>query len=184
SDAVIRVAIGALRKALDDTAKTPRFIATVSRRGYRFLAPVTVIDTPEAGHAGSPLQRTEPVSPHQGTVPSAPDVLPQEGADVWHCAMGQPPQSRAARFCVICGAPHVEICRACGQAVAMPATFCPGCGQRLGALPAAGPPSHLGAALPLARPAPLPAAPRAPAVERLLDRELERAALVYTPLAL
>src|SRR5262249_9222839 len=58
------------------------------------------------------------------------------------------------------------------------------CGQRLGALHAAGPPSHLGAALPLARPAPLPAAPRAPAVERLLDAELERASLVYTPLAL
>ena len=37
SDAVVRVAIGALRKALDDTAAA-RFIATVPRRGYRFLA--------------------------------------------------------------------------------------------------------------------------------------------------
>ena len=41
SDAVVRVAIGALRRALDDPAQTPRFIATVPRRGYRFLAPVT-----------------------------------------------------------------------------------------------------------------------------------------------
>ena len=40
TDAVLRVAIGALRKVLGDTAQTPRFIATVSRRGYRFLAPV------------------------------------------------------------------------------------------------------------------------------------------------
>src|SRR6266487_5386478 len=40
SDAVVRVAIGALRKVLGDTAQTPRFIATVPRRGYRFLAPV------------------------------------------------------------------------------------------------------------------------------------------------
>src|SRR5919109_1492905 len=40
SDAVVRVAIGALRKVLDDTP--PRFIATVPRRGYRFLAPVTL----------------------------------------------------------------------------------------------------------------------------------------------
>ena len=131
SDAVIRVAIGVLRKALDDPAQTPRFIATVSRRGYRFLAPVTVIDPPETGRAGAPLQRTEPVSPHQGAVPPAPDVLlPQEGADAWRCAMCQHLQSRTARFCVVCGAPHVEICRACGQAVPMPATFCPGCGQR------------------------------------------------------
>src|SRR5262252_1638014 len=41
SDAVVRVAIGMLRKVLDDTAQTPRFIATVPRRGYRFLARVT-----------------------------------------------------------------------------------------------------------------------------------------------
>ena len=185
SDAVIRVAIGVLRKALDDTAQTPRFIATVSRRGYRFLAPVTVIDPPETGRAGAPLQRTEPVPPHQGAVPPAPDVLlPQEGADAWRCAMCQHLQSRTARFCVVCGAPHVEICRACGQAVPMPATFCPGCGQRLEALPAAEPPSHLGAALPLARPVPLPAAPRAPAGEHMLDAGPERAPLVYTPLAL
>ena len=40
SDAVVRVAIGALRKVLGDTAQTPRFIATVPRRGYRFLASV------------------------------------------------------------------------------------------------------------------------------------------------
>src|SRR5215468_9297936 len=38
SDGVVRMAISALRKALDDTAQTPRFIATVPRRGYRFLA--------------------------------------------------------------------------------------------------------------------------------------------------
>ena len=43
TDAVVRVAIGALRKALHDTAP-PRFIATVPRRGYRFIAPVTVAD--------------------------------------------------------------------------------------------------------------------------------------------
>src|SRR5215831_5934429 len=65
SDAVVRVAIGALRKVLSDTAQTPRFIATVPRRGYRFLAPVTMIDPPETGRVGTPLQRTEPVSPHQ-----------------------------------------------------------------------------------------------------------------------
>ena len=39
SDAVVRV-IGALRKILGDTAQTPRFIATVPRRGYRFLGSV------------------------------------------------------------------------------------------------------------------------------------------------
>src|SRR5882724_12564390 len=102
SDAVVRVAIGAVRKVLDDRTQPPRFIATVPRRGYRFLAPVTVIDPPETGRAGAPLQRTEPIAPPQGTEPPAPDVPgPQEGTDTWRCAMCQHPQSRAARFCVV-----------------------------------------------------------------------------------
>src|SRR5215510_6633547 len=46
SEAVVRVAIGTLRKALDDTTRTPRFIATVPRRGYRFVAPVTAFTPP------------------------------------------------------------------------------------------------------------------------------------------
>src|SRR5512145_2061448 len=46
TEAVLRVAIGAVRKVLGDTARTPRFIATVPRRGYRFLVPVeTYTDT-------------------------------------------------------------------------------------------------------------------------------------------
>ena len=80
--------------------------------------------------------------------------------------MCQHPQSRAARFCVACGAPHVEICRACGQAVPMPATFCPGCGHRLEAL------------LPT-EPAPRPLASLAPPVA-----VPERVPLAYTPMAL
>jgi DNA-binding winged helix-turn-helix (wHTH) protein len=41
SDAVLRMAIGEVRRALGDTAQAPRFIATVHQRGYRFVAPVT-----------------------------------------------------------------------------------------------------------------------------------------------
>src|ERR687888_2624241 len=42
SDVVVRIAIGELRRALGDTAQAPQFIATVPRRGYRFVAPVAV----------------------------------------------------------------------------------------------------------------------------------------------
>src|SRR5262245_9392135 len=48
SEAALRVCIGELRKALGEAARAPQFIATVARRGYRFLAPVTRQD-PVAG---------------------------------------------------------------------------------------------------------------------------------------
>src|SRR5438105_12399172 len=57
SDTVVRMAIGEVRRVLGDTAQAPRFIATVHRRGYRFLAPVTGADSPELAPAGEPLRR-------------------------------------------------------------------------------------------------------------------------------
>ena len=43
TDSVLKTAISELRTALDDDARKPRFIETVSRRGYRFIAaPVAI----------------------------------------------------------------------------------------------------------------------------------------------
>src|SRR6266700_2418545 len=39
-EGVLKTSIAELRKALGETAKAPQWIATVQRRGYRFLAPV------------------------------------------------------------------------------------------------------------------------------------------------
>src|SRR5215468_154869 len=39
----ISTAVSKLRDALGDTANNPRFVETVGRRGYRFIAPVTLI---------------------------------------------------------------------------------------------------------------------------------------------
>src|SRR5712691_8958640 len=75
SDAVVRVAIGALRKVLGDTAQTPRFIATVPRRGYRFLAPVAV-------HTGvAPVPVPVPAEPVPPAAPQLPDTLPPPEAE-------------------------------------------------------------------------------------------------------
>ena len=41
SDSVLKTAISELRAAVDDDARQPRFIETVSRRGYRFIASTT-----------------------------------------------------------------------------------------------------------------------------------------------
>src|SRR5690242_9042997 len=39
-DAVLKVSIGEIRRALGDACRAPRFIETVHRRGYRFIAPL------------------------------------------------------------------------------------------------------------------------------------------------
>ena len=44
-------AINRLRDTLRDSAESPRFIETLPRRGYRFIAPVTVIESPTAAAA-------------------------------------------------------------------------------------------------------------------------------------
>jgi DNA-binding winged helix-turn-helix (wHTH) protein/tetratricopeptide (TPR) repeat protein len=41
-DAVLKVCINELRHALGDDARTPVYLVTVARRGYRFIAPVTI----------------------------------------------------------------------------------------------------------------------------------------------
>ena len=40
TDAALTVCMSEIRKALGDNAKTPRYVETVHRRGYRFIAPV------------------------------------------------------------------------------------------------------------------------------------------------
>jgi DNA-binding winged helix-turn-helix (wHTH) protein len=55
SDGVLTNCIGELRQALEDLAQAPRFIQTVHRRGYRFLAPVTVTAGRAAADDVSPL---------------------------------------------------------------------------------------------------------------------------------
>src|SRR5262245_40883792 len=41
TEGVLAVCLTEIRQALGDDAKAPRFIETVHRRGYRFIAPLT-----------------------------------------------------------------------------------------------------------------------------------------------
>ena len=72
TDSVLRTAISELRTALDDDARKPRFIETVSRRGYRFIASPSAIPSTADVRANVPglgavrvpyfIGRAEPLS--------------------------------------------------------------------------------------------------------------------------
>src|SRR5882762_2878694 len=67
-------AINKIREALGDSAASPRFVETVARRGYRFIADVAVVD----------LESAPPVAhePSTGVDPAAvDDPEPPEVAD-------------------------------------------------------------------------------------------------------
>lgn len=51
-----------LREALGDSAQTPRFVETVARRGYRFVAPVEIVDAPDARVSPPPAGETPAVA--------------------------------------------------------------------------------------------------------------------------
>ena len=44
TEGVLKTCLVQIRQALGERAKTPRYIATVHRQGYRFIAPVTVVE--------------------------------------------------------------------------------------------------------------------------------------------
>ena len=53
--------INRLREALSDSAESPRFVETIPRRGYRFVAPVTEV----RGAPGAPASEATPARPDE-----------------------------------------------------------------------------------------------------------------------
>jgi predicted ATPase/DNA-binding winged helix-turn-helix (wHTH) protein len=62
SDNVLMVCIRELRRALHDDLKTPQFIQTVHRRGYRFIGTITPATEPQAEHQAKSLLYLAPKS--------------------------------------------------------------------------------------------------------------------------
>jgi DNA-binding winged helix-turn-helix (wHTH) protein len=56
-DAGLNFSIRQIRRVLDDSAESPAFIATVPRRGYRFVAPVTRVDRKRVARDGAGRRR-------------------------------------------------------------------------------------------------------------------------------
>jgi DNA-binding winged helix-turn-helix (wHTH) protein/tetratricopeptide (TPR) repeat protein len=70
TEGVLKTHVNEVRRALGDDAREPRFLATVHRRGYRFVCDVAV-DT-EAQRPGTPFQASAaPAAPRETAEPTA-----------------------------------------------------------------------------------------------------------------
>jgi TolB-like protein/DNA-binding winged helix-turn-helix (wHTH) protein/Tfp pilus assembly protein PilF len=72
-DQAVNIAIAKLRSALGDSAENPRYIETLPKRGYRFIAEVSVVE------ADAPTKRPEPVA---GELPAAGPGHQPPGAEL------------------------------------------------------------------------------------------------------
>ncbi len=66
----LNTAINKLRDALRDSASNPRFIETLARRGYRFVAPVEIIE-PASASEPAPTAEPSPTAAPAATLPRA-----------------------------------------------------------------------------------------------------------------
>jgi predicted ATPase/DNA-binding winged helix-turn-helix (wHTH) protein len=77
SEGVLKTCLAQIRRVLGETAQTPQYIATVHRRGYRFIAPVKMQELP----APTPEAAAEPCQEAQ-TVPTPPALLVARHAEM------------------------------------------------------------------------------------------------------
>jgi len=83
----VNSAVNRIREALGDTAASPRFVETLARRGYRFVAPVERINPSEhpapvpeqivSGNIESPAPPTDPEPRLRDRILSSPHDLPR-----------------------------------------------------------------------------------------------------------
>jgi DNA-binding winged helix-turn-helix (wHTH) protein/tetratricopeptide (TPR) repeat protein len=82
-DNSLGVAIRKVRDALDDDAEAPRYVETLPRRGYRFVAPVTALATvrsPDPPQPTALVTKESSVSSRIGTTETA---YPNHGRKYW-----------------------------------------------------------------------------------------------------
>jgi DNA-binding winged helix-turn-helix (wHTH) protein len=72
TESVITRAIAGLRRALEDDARTPRFIETIAKRGYRLVALPTPLAAPTSASPPSTAPPSRSFPADAPTVPSAP----------------------------------------------------------------------------------------------------------------
>jgi Tol biopolymer transport system component/DNA-binding winged helix-turn-helix (wHTH) protein len=95
----LNIAINKIRQALGDSPETPRFVETLPRRGYRFIAPVE-------GPAAPPAETVPPAAPAKARSPkwipvalaALAVVALAGGVAAWLLAPGAPPALERRRL--------------------------------------------------------------------------------------
>ncbi len=80
-DHSLNTVVNKLRDALDDVASNPRFIETLARRGYRFIAPVEIAGGEPTAVPASPQAPSE-TSASRSSLLTHPDELPSVSRDM------------------------------------------------------------------------------------------------------
>ena len=79
TEAVLSVYVAEIRKALGEDPKKPTFIETLHRRGYRFIAPVTISHRPEASQSTAGSEALiRPIMCEAATVIGAEPIIGRE----------------------------------------------------------------------------------------------------------
>jgi DNA-binding winged helix-turn-helix (wHTH) protein len=81
----VNSAVNRIREALGDAANSPRFVETLARRGYRFVAPVEAIAEADQHPSSTPLDQrltSEAKSKIGNGILASPDQLPETSPTV------------------------------------------------------------------------------------------------------
>jgi DNA-binding winged helix-turn-helix (wHTH) protein len=100
TDGVLKVCVRELRKALEDDVKSPSFIETAHRRGYRFIGDLPLVDGPPAA---------QPTAPARGESarPLAHPIVGREATLARLEGLRREAWNGARRMVFVCGAPGI-----------------------------------------------------------------------------
>jgi Tol biopolymer transport system component/DNA-binding winged helix-turn-helix (wHTH) protein len=85
-DHSLGTAVNKVREALSDSAEKPRYIETLAKRGYRFIATVQALDSPETSASSKPALSPIAVSPSLSEAPAGKPSPSRLGAVTWRLA--------------------------------------------------------------------------------------------------
>jgi DNA-binding winged helix-turn-helix (wHTH) protein len=95
----VNSAVNRIREALGDAAGRPRFVETLARRGYRFVAPVErIAEVPAPPPSVLTPQFEQPVEPERPTAPEPEAALE---ADAWSGILASPKDLPKASYRVV-----------------------------------------------------------------------------------